>query len=334
MAIDWLTFESKKLKGFPMKDAHARTFPVYLPPGYSKKPKVPYNVFFLLAGYSGKGSAYIADDSAFGVPLQARLDRAILDKKLPPCIVVFPDCTSKYGCSQYVNSPAFGHYMDYLCDELVPLIDEKYPTRRSRDHRAVAGHSSGGFGALVTGMLRPDAFGIVCSSAGDSFYEANVISQINTMMIELQKAGGIEKFIKGFLEADNRRSLSSGAFDCMMMLQLASCYAPNPKAPPLYGDLFFDLETGALIPEVWEKYLSWDPVRMVDRQAANLRKLKWILLEAGLQDEHALQWGHRQIAQKLKGLGVPHEVVEYPGGHGGHHWRFESRLIRMSQRMG
>lgn len=331
--IEWLTFSSEAIKGFPMGDPHERTFPVYLPPNYDAKNSEPYPVIFFLAGFSGKGATYLTDDSAFGTPLPARFDRAINAGTMRPFIGVFPDGTSKLGCSQYVNSSAFGNYMDYFCDELPKFIDSKFRTHGSRDFRAIAGHSSGGFGALVTGMMRPEAYSCILSSAGDSFYEVSLLRNITLSLIEIEKAGSVEKFVSSFLENENPKSLSSAQFETMLTIAMAPCYAPNVNHPPVYGDLFFELKTGTVIPEIWEKYMAWDPVRMVDRYAMNLQKLKYIRLESGAQDEHALQFGHRQIAKKLTAHGIGFEFEEYPGKHGGHHWRFEGRVRRILEAM-
>jgi enterochelin esterase-like enzyme len=331
--IEWVSYSSKAIQDFPMGDPHDRTFPVYLPPGYSAEASDPYPVVFFLAGFSGKGSGYLVDDSAYGVPFEKRMDQAIAAGTLRPFIGVFPDCTSKLGHSQYVNSPAFGKYMDYLCNELTAFIDAKYRTHGDSLHRILAGHSSGGFGALITGMQRPDAFHWLSVSAADSYYEANIFHNVNATLMELQRAGGVQPFIDGILSRPGPRNISGREFEAMMTLAMAPCYAPNVKNPPLYGDLFFDLETGAIRTEVWGKYRTWDPINMVDRFAENLKKLGFIQLECGMSDEHALQWGHRQIAKKLATHGVPHELSEYSGGHGGHHWRFESRLARLFKLM-
>ena len=61
--------------------------------------------------------------------------------------------------------------MDYLCDEVVPFVDARYPTLPDRDHRGLAGKSSGGYGAMVVPMLRPDVFGALASHAGDALFE-------------------------------------------------------------------------------------------------------------------------------------------------------------------
>jgi len=99
------------------------------------------------------------------------------------------------------------------------------------------------------------------------------------------------------------------------------------------GDLWFDLKTGELIPEIWKKFLSWDPVYMVDRYADNLKKMKWIHLEAGLNDEYALHIGHRQFSKRLKKHGIEHVVEEYPGKHSGHHYRNLDRIRKMLSKM-
>ncbi|MDB5038943.1 MAG: esterase family protein [Bacteriovoracaceae bacterium] len=329
--IEWLTFSSKALKGFPMGDPHERVFPVYLPPGYSRKRAEPYPVVFLLAGWSGRSSSYVNDSSVFQIPLQARLDQAIRGKKMPPVIVVFPDGASKLGGSQYVNSPAIGNYMDYIADELVELIDDRYHTHRSARYRGIAGHSSGGYGALVHGFLRPDRFQFVCSSAGDTYFELSFAPAIIDALNEIKKAGSIQKFIS---EISNSTQPPSGRkMNGLLMVSMAPIYAPNLKAAPLYGDLPFDLETGEMIEEVWKKYLKWDPVHLIDKTFKKAKALKFIHLDAGLQDEYALQWGHRQLAAKLKKYKIPHQLDEFVGTHSGNHWRFEGRIQLMLTKM-
>lgn len=322
---------SKAIAGFPMGDKPERTVPVYLPPGYSKSQNYP--VVFFLAGFSAKGATYLTDDSAFGTPLPVRFDEAISERTLPAFIGVFPDCTSKLGHSQYVNSPAFGNYNDYLCDELTAFIDDSYATYKDPAYRVLVGHSSGGFGALITGMQRPDSFHWIGASAADGFFEHLMMTELAKTLIEIQRAGSIEKLITEILAKPTARNISGSQFSAILLLAMAPCYAPNVKNPPLYGDLFFDAQTGEIRQDVWEKYLAWDPIRMVDRYAGNLGKLKGIQLECGMQDEHALLFAHRQLSQKLKAQGIIHELVEYPGTHSGHHWRYEGRLERLLGRM-
>src|SRR5205823_2478994 len=75
------------------------------------------------------------------------------------------------GGSQFLDSPGTGNYHTYLCDELVQFVDREYRTLAEREHRGIAGKSSGGYGAMVTPMLRPDLFGGLATHAGDALFE-------------------------------------------------------------------------------------------------------------------------------------------------------------------
>jgi len=332
--IRYVKHESKLLEDNPMGDPYVRHFPVYVPPGYDPKRSEPYPIVYLLAGWAGRGARYINDEGVFLPSLPQTFDEMIHKKQMHPVIVAFPDCGTKFGASQYVNSTANGPYMDYLCDEIVPFIDGEFHTHKSREFRGIAGHSSGGFGALVTSMIRSDCFASVCSSAGDSWFEYLYTTCIPTMIKLIHEAGGVEKFIKEFFLKPNPLGLSSqDQGETMMNLSMCSCYTPNLSVPVLKGDLYFDLHTGELIPEVWKKFLAWDPVYMVDEHVESIKKLTWIHLEAGSEDEYGLHIGHRQISKKFKNHGIEHVIEEYPGRHGGHHYRFGERIKRMLERM-
>jgi enterochelin esterase-like enzyme len=326
--------ESAVLAGNLLGDSPVREVPVYLPPNYSDRRRDPYPVVFLLAGWSGRGSAYLNDAGAFAASLPKQLDRMIEAKQIAPCIVVFPDCSTRLGASQYVNSTVNGNYMDYLCDELVDWVDRRFHTHASRYFRGVIGHSSGGFGALVSAMMRSDRFGALCSSAGDSWYPFLYTHTIAKTISTLREAGGIEAFVRRFLSNPNPRGLlGHDATLCMLNLSMPSCFMPNPNVPVIFGDLWFDIETGALIPDAFKRLCAWDPLEMIDRFVSELRSMSWIHLEAGYDDEYGLHLGHRQMAEKLRGYEIEVTVDEYPGQHGGHHHRMPERIGRMVSRM-
>jgi hypothetical protein len=54
----------------------------------------------------------------------------------------------------------------------VPFIDARYRTDARREKRGIQGKSSGGYGALVTPILRPDLFSALACHCGDSLFEA------------------------------------------------------------------------------------------------------------------------------------------------------------------
>jgi len=89
----------------------------------------------------------------------------------PPAVIVFVDASTSWGGSQFLNSTGTGRYLDYLCEEVIPFIDARYPTIARWDHRGVSGKSSGGYGAMVIPMLRRGVFGALASHGGDALFE-------------------------------------------------------------------------------------------------------------------------------------------------------------------
>ena len=58
-----------------------------------------------------------------------RIDAMFAAGECPDAIVVFVDCWTSYGGSQFLNSPSLGRYQDYLCDEVV-AVRRRAATRR------------------------------------------------------------------------------------------------------------------------------------------------------------------------------------------------------------
>jgi hypothetical protein len=83
--------------------------------------------------------------------------------------------------------------------------------------------------------------------------------------------------------------------------------------------------TGALLPEIWAKWLAWDPVRMLDepKNLSAMRSLARIFLDAGLADEYNLQLGTRQVAAKLARASIPYVHEEFDGGHMNTQFRYD-----------
>ncbi|HEX2506341.1 MAG TPA: alpha/beta hydrolase-fold protein, partial [Gaiellaceae bacterium] len=154
--------ESDALRDNPLGDPASRPVWVYVPPGYDAEPDRRYPSLYVLQGYTGHVEMW-RNRSPFRQPFPETADLGIAGGEIPPCILVYVDAWTAYGGSQYVDSPGTGRYHTYLCDEIVPFVDERYRTLAAPEHRGVSGKSSGGFGALVTPMLRPDLFGGLAS---------------------------------------------------------------------------------------------------------------------------------------------------------------------------
>ena len=153
-----LEHDSKVLRDNPLNDPHIRKLAVWLPPQYdggtTRGRGKRFPVLYDLVGFTGSGLSHVAWKN-FSENVPERVARLIHEKRMPPAIMVFPDCFTALGGNQYVNSPAIGNYADYLTKEIVPFVDREFRTLASRDHRGCFGKSSGGYGAIVHGMKYP-----------------------------------------------------------------------------------------------------------------------------------------------------------------------------------
>src|SRR6185312_464854 len=85
--------------------------------------------------------------------------------KMREAILVAPDGNGKvYPVSEWANSFDNRQRMeDSLVNDLVPYIDKHYRTLADPAHRAIAGISDGGFGAVNIALHHPDVFGTALS---------------------------------------------------------------------------------------------------------------------------------------------------------------------------
>ncbi len=168
--FDEIVFSSEVLKGNPLYDPYERPLWVYLPPGYDREAERRYPSIYMIQGLTGQLDMW-RNRSAFRKNFPELADELFATGEVPPCILVWVDCWTSLGGSQFLDSPATGRYHTYLCDEVVPWIDAHYRTLAQREHRGIAGKSSGGYGAMVTPMLRPDLWGGLATHAGDALFE-------------------------------------------------------------------------------------------------------------------------------------------------------------------
>jgi enterochelin esterase family protein len=316
-------FHSKSLDGNPLGDPVTRRVPVYLPPGYDKKERYPSA--YLLAGYGSRGLRFLNDD-LWEENIPQQLDRLVSDGVIQPMIVVMPDASTRYGGSQYVNSSATGNYEDHIL-ELVAYIDSKYSTLADRNRRAILGHSSGGFGALRFGMLHPEVFGLVADHSGDKYFEMGLKPNFGEVLRYCEKVGdaGLAELLR-----DPGAGLKNGApHQVLSLLATAACYSPNANVD-LGFDLPYDVRTGAFRPEVWARWLDFDPTEIVDRHIESLKSLRLLYFDCGRFDEYNLVYGARRITEKLRTLGIPFQYEEYDGSHRYMRHRYDVSLAAIS----
>ena len=329
--IDEHVITSELLRGNPLGDPAARPLWVYVPPGYDEDPGRRYPAVYVIQGYTGHLAMW-RNRSPYRQPFPETADAVFGSGQAPGTIVVYVDAWTAYGGSQFVDSPGTGRYHSYLCDEVVPWVDAHYRTAAAAAHRAIMGKSSGGFGAMITPMLRPDLFGALATHAGDSLYELCYIPEFGQSARYLREYGGdIGKWWDDFR---SRTSFTKeGDQELLMLLGVSACFSAREDA---VVELPFEPRTGALRPDVWQRWLDWDPVRMVPRYAGQLRALRGIWIDAGKRDEWYLDLGATAFREALGQAGVPAEVIHFElfeGTHMGIDYRYPLSLAWLAHRI-
>lgn len=317
--------QSDVLAENPLGDPARRPLFVYQPPGLASAGAGPVPSIYVIQGFSGQVDMWLSR-VAFEPTVIERLDAMFAAGGCPDALIVFVDAWTSRGGSQFLNSTGTGRYMDYLCDEVVPFIDEHYPTLAAREHRGLAGKSSGGYGAMVVPMLRPDVFGALASHAGDALFECCYLPGFPVVARELRDRfeGSYDVFFERLVQTDHFDwSVYGKPFETY---GYACAYSPDP-ARPGKALLPFEVSTGRLVPDVWDRWLEHDPVRMAEKHADALRSMRRIYLDAGRRDEYFLDLGAQAFADELAKLGVEHSLELFDGKHGGISYRYP-RAVR------
>ena len=321
--IEILEVESVALADNLLGDPPARSVAVYLPEGYDDSSD-EYPLMVDLVGYTGSGLAHVSW-KAFQENIPQQIDRLVESGAMGQAIFAFPDCFTSLGGNQYINSASLGNWEDFLCGDMIQALESEFRVKSGRDHRAVIGKSSGGYGAIVHGMRRADTWAAIACHSGDMDFELCYRSDFPALLRTL--TGG-ENGIGGFMERlRESRGVSGGDFHQLMMLAMAASYDPDPQAP--YGiRLPVTEDTCELIPERWQNWLAWDPVRMLDNPEVqhNLKSLKGLFIDCGFRDQYNLVYGARQLNRKLQLLGIDHRYEEFPDNHSGIDYRMDVSL--------
>lgn len=246
--FDELVLESEALRENALGDPRERPLWVYVPPGYDDQPERRYPSVYMIQGLTGQLDMW-RNRAAFRRNFPERCDELFASGEAPPCVVVWVDCWTSLGGSQFLDSPGTGRYHTYLCDEVVPFVDERYRTLADAHHRGIAGKSSGGYGAMVTPMLRPDLFGGLATHAGDALFEACYQEGFgrSARLLRDEYQGSYERFWEDF----RARPAFSKEGDDQLLNDwcMAACYSADADGTVR---LPYDPTTGRLVGEVWE----------------------------------------------------------------------------------
>jgi S-formylglutathione hydrolase FrmB len=210
-------------------------------------------------------------------------------------------------------------------------VDAHYRTVQAAEGRGIAGKSSGGYGAMVTPMLRPDLFGGLATHAGDALFETCYLPEFRECARALREEydGSFDRFWQDF----RSRPALTKASDSVLLNGwcMAACYSADEDGTV---HVPFDVDTGELIPDVWERWLAWDPVRMAPRHADALRSLRAVYIDSGTKDEWYLDLGAEAFRRALAELGVTDVHFElFDAGHMGIEYRYPLSLRYLAERL-
>ena len=304
--VELHTIASQLLDGGRFNDPTTRQLAVYVPPNASG----PLPVVMLLPGFTGNWTSFV-EAHPWKEAAVKQYERGVQRGEFAPALLVMPDCWTRLGGSQFVDSSCLGAYESYLIQEVVPHVRASYDVRGERF--AVCGKSSGGFGAMRLSMRFPRVFGAAASISGDVNFELGYAAEFPAALRGLVDHDmDPARFIAAFLD---KPELKGDDHAVLNTLAMAACYSPADNA--LGFDLPFDLRTCARIDAVWQRWLAFDPLAMIadPELQTNWKTLDCLHLECGLKDQFHLQWGLRLLANRLTDLGIAHDHVEHAGSH-------------------
>ena len=137
----------------------ARSYDVYLPPGYSSHRR--YDVLYLLHGAPGAPRLFV-DAGAIGVAM----DTLVAQRQLEPFLIVMPDGRDgSFASDTEWADTAHGRYERFVLD-IVRDADRRLPTVADRRHRTIAGNSAGAYAAATLALRHLAVFGAVEAWSG------------------------------------------------------------------------------------------------------------------------------------------------------------------------
>ncbi len=294
-----------------------RNVAVYLPPSYATSPARRYPVLFLLHGIGGTDrdwSPAAGNPAARFGTLERLMNEGVASGRLAEMIVVMPDQMTRAGGSFYADSPVTGLWETFTVRELVAWVDQTYRTLPGAESRGIAGHSMGGYGAILLGMKYPDVFGAVYGmSPAVLGWGGDLVAENPAFRALLARRDWSE--LDGLWERG--------------LVCLSQAFSPNPDRAPFFVDFPFALENGELVPNgaVHEAWNERFPALLAPRYRANLLRLRGLRFDAGTEDEFThIPAVSGELSRVLTELGVPHVYEEYNGDHRNRLWGREGRM--------
>ncbi len=270
--------ESAAVAGNMMGITNVRPLLVYTPEGYEGGVR-RYPVIYWLPGWETPASTeYVG-----------ALDDAISKRWIPPVIVVIVDVREGV---LILNSPVFGAWADFLMDEVVPFIDAEYRTIPAANGRALMGHSTGGYAAMLLPLLYPGIWSAV------GLNDASVWGACATW---------------GIADLDDFSEYRSLPSQGRAWVQVAIATSPNMTSPLLY-DMPADSDEARA---AW-KGRCLQSVDMLRQHMDALARIKMIGLTLPDNGHQSNTSANESMVDALREVGADPQTLYVRGTHGSH----------------
>ena len=313
--------DSACLRGNLLGDPPGRRVDVYIPAGHDGS-GLPLLVD--LVGYTAGGPAH-TNWKNYGENLPERLDRLIGAGAMPPVAAAFPDCFTRLGGNQYIDSAAMGAWETFLIGEMLPAVEGRFRCG-GEGRRGVFGKSSGGYGTIVHAMRHGGrVWSAAACHSGDMGFDLMYRHEFPLALRHLAEHGGsVENFMAAF---ERGPKVKDKDWNTLMILAQCATFDPDPDSP--FGiRLPVDPHTCEFIAERWANWLRWDPLRMAEEPGHldALRALKALYFDCGDIDQYNLVYGARILHRMLDEAGVANTYEEFKDDHTAVDYRMDRSL--------
>ncbi|QBD75585.1 enterochelin esterase [Ktedonosporobacter rubrisoli] len=169
---------------------------IYTPPGYTKEHEA-YNLLLLFDGLAYTNL----------VPTPTILDNLINEGKLPPLVAVLPDSLDQETRSREL--PCHQPFVDFLTQELLPWVHERYHVTSDPARSIVAGSSYGGLAAAFVGLRASERFGNVLSQSGSYWWDIDAEEQLPQERLAQQFIASPRLPLRFYLEVGSKENIGS-----------------------------------------------------------------------------------------------------------------------------
>jgi len=282
-------------------------------------------VLIYLAPFTSSGLAR-AGWKAFAETLPQRHERLVNEQKMPPTILVLPDCFTSLGGNQFVDSKILGAWSSWLHECLKPTIEQRYSTNSKF---ALFGKSSGGYGALHNAIHHEGEWNAIASHSGDVGFDVLYRSDFPTTATQINQQGGLDKFLT---HVKTCSKLSGDDFHALMICAMAASYDSNEIQSSGNGiRLPFELDTCEIDNSIWNNWLTFDPLNSIQQNPDSLKSLDLLYIDCGNRDQYGIQYGSRMMVKNLQEHGVIHHWEEFEGTHSGIEYRLDNSMPMLAK---